>query len=91
MKPNKKKKEDEGCIFERFILCAKLTNMRKDTQIDFRNHCVLRGRSNVYSCYLEALVKPKALSGVKLMEALICNDISEKTAKALRSKYCTLN
>ena len=35
------KKEDDVCIFECSIMCCKLTNVRKDMQIDVRYHYVL--------------------------------------------------
>ena len=70
-KPSRKKKEDDSCIFERCIMCGKLTNVRKDTHIDFRDHYVLGSGQMCYSCYSEYYINPEDQLDAKSMDILL--------------------
>lgn len=71
-KPSKKKKNNEdSCIFERCIMCGKITNVRKDTHIDFRDHYVMGSGQMCYSCYFDAYLKPNDPMDEQSMKALI--------------------
>ena len=51
-------------------MCGKLTNVRKDTHIDFRDHYILGSGQMCYSCYSK-YYNPEDQLDVKSIEKLI--------------------
>ena len=71
-KPSKKKnKNDDNFIFERCIMCGKITNVRKDTHIDFRDHYVMGTGQMCHSCYFDAYIKPDEPMDEQSMKTLL--------------------
>ncbi len=52
-------------------MCGKITNVRKDTHIDFCDHYVMGSGQMCYSCYFDAYLKPDDPMDEQSMKALI--------------------
>ena len=61
-------------------MCGKITNVRKDTHIDFRDHYVMGIGQMCYSCYFGAYIKPDDPMDEQSMKELVRCNMKEKLA-----------